>query len=341
MCEKHFREKDIRCKKLPRDAYPMPVGRLVKQPEESFPQPSTSYQSEEPSSPQLSASFRTSASVVSNVSKNEETISPEVKFTKSSARRTYLKSKICLPLDASVEEVHFLTPTKSKDSTAVRSPTSHILQKLDNIRSPKKRKLQFQEEIEDVSPKKRTRKSVKNVKNTLPRSIDALPPFSKSFTRMQLYHKNRQEWQSDEKNVALSLYYKSPSNYKFMRQKGCILPAPSTLRKWLQKYKFQPGANKTLQRLLKLKAEAMEENERECVLCFDEMAIKQSLEYSKGKDKIEGFEDLGHFGRTDNPATEVLVFCLRGLYSTWKIPISYYFSTEKKKCYFNAQLDTF
>ena len=104
------------------------------------------------------------------------------------------------------------------------------------------------------------------------------------------------------------------------------LPAPSTIRRWLQAYKFGPGENKARQRLLKLKVETMSDKTKECVLCFDEMAIKESLDYSKANDKMEDYEDLGRFGRTSNSATEVLVFCLRGIYSTWKLPISFYFS---------------
>lgn len=59
--------------------------------------------------------------------------------------------------------------------------------------------------------------------------------------------------------------------------------------------------------------------------CVDEMAIKQAIEYSRAKELIEGFEDLGELGRKPMLAKQVLVFLVRGIYGTWKIPMSYFF----------------
>ena len=39
---------------------------------------------------------------------------------------------------------------------------------------------------------------------------------------------------------------------------------------------------------------------------------------------MEGFEDLGHYGRTNKTANCVLVFMARGIYSSWKFPIAYF-----------------
>jgi len=63
-----------------------------------------------------------------------------------------------------------------------------------------------------------------------------------------------------------------------------------------------------------------------CVTVFDEMKIKSFLEYSKYLDMVEGFEDLGHKGRTKKMATQSMVFLVRGLYSTWKLPLAYFLS---------------
>lgn len=58
------------------------------------------------------------------------------------------------------------------------------------------------------------------------------------------------------------------------------------------------------------------------------MKIKTLLEYSKPLDLVEGFEDLGHLGRINKPASQALVFMARGLYSNWKLPIAYFFSVS-------------
>lgn len=41
---------------------------------------------------------------------------------------------------------------------------------------------------------------------------------SKSLVTTQLLHKKRKPWLQNEKNLAISLFYKSPSAYKFMKK---------------------------------------------------------------------------------------------------------------------------
>lgn len=52
----------------------------------------------------------------------------------------------------------------------------------------------------------------------------------------------------------------------------------------------------------------------------------ENLKYSKEMDLVEGYEDLGHLGRTEKTAKYSLVFMIRGLYFTWKLPIAYFLS---------------
>jgi hypothetical protein len=64
--------------------------------------------------------------------------------------------------------------------------------------------------------------------------------------------------------------------------------------------------------------------EKSCTVSFDEMYIKEFLEYSKEFDFVEGFEDLGHYCRTNKSANFVLVFMARIIYSLWNFPIAYF-----------------
>lgn len=61
------------------------------------------------------------------------------------------------------------------------------------------------------------------------------------------------------------------------------------------------------------------------------MAIKQHLDFSKKKHIIQEFEDLGEYDRISVPAKQALILMIRGLYSDWKLPITYYFSENGVK----------
>jgi Transposase protein len=85
---------------------------------------------------------------------------------------------------------------------------------------------------------------------------------------------------------------------------------------------------------IKSKVNAMTNEEKYCVIGFDEMSIKKYLEYSKYLDIVEGYEDFGHLGRTNKLATHTLVFIARGLYAKWKLPIAYFLSASSTKSLF-------
>lgn len=93
------------------------------------------------------------------------------------------------------------------------------------------------------------------------------------------------------------IIYKSPTTYTFLRSKGCILPAPSTIVSWMRNYRQKPGLNKRLLKLAKIKVETMTSKQKECTLLFDEMAIKKFLEYNKYTDVIEGVRRFGRTGQ--------------------------------------------
>jgi len=60
--------------------------------------------------------------------------------------------------------------------------------------------------------------------------------------------------------------------------------------------------------------------EKACTVNFDEMFIKEFLEYSKTYDFIEGFQDLGSYGRPNKSACNALenafsIFRQKGRYN--------------------------
>ncbi|XP_036144606.1 uncharacterized protein LOC114255440 [Monomorium pharaonis] len=72
----------------------------------------------------------------------------------------------------------------------------------------------------------------------------------------------------------------------------------------------------------------MSMKEKVCILMWDEVSIQPKLTYDRRKNIICGFEDWGN-NRTQKFADHALVFMLRGLYSGWKMPISFSFCNKQ------------
>lgn len=149
---------------------------------------------------------------------------------------------------------------------------------------------------------------------------------SKNLVTMQINHKLRKPWSIEEKKLSLSLYYKSPSTYKFMRRNKIILPGESTVRRWLNSISYLTGFSPRYMEQIQLKVSTMSYQEKKCTILLDEVNIMKAIEYNKTLDIIEGYEDLGNLGRTDKIGSHALVIMIRGLYINWKLPFCYFFT---------------
>lgn len=202
------------------------------------------------------------------------------------------------------------------------TPKTNVLKKTASILIKKNQAQRSQ--IGRLRAKTKMHKSLK--------SADFQTEFSKTLAMMQLRKKKtKKEWTNEEKNLCLSLHYKSPATYNFLRQQGLVLAAPSTIRKWLTKSNCLPGLVSDVFKNIQKRFENASIKEKACVLCFDEMSIMSSLEYSKKYDIIEGFEDLGGNRRCNKIAKNCLVFLIRGLYGQWKLPVAYFLSHTNVK----------
>ena len=113
--------------------------------------------------------------------------------------------------------------------------------------------------------------------------------------------------------------------YKKMRDVlSFTLPRSITIIRWFGKIDIWPGICQNLFNALKLKSPYMEDIDRNCILIFDEMAIKKCLDFHPKKQIIEGFEDLGSLDRNSAVDTQVLVFRLHGLFTNWKQPLAFF-----------------
>lgn len=93
-------------------------------------------------------------------------------------------------------------------------------------------------------------------------------------------------------------------------------------------FKFTPGINTCLLQTLSKVVNKMNDKQKDCIIVWDEMSVKEFIEYNQHSDRMEGIVDLGHLGRLLERATEVLVFMVQGIHSKWKFPVSFYFTNQ-------------
>ena len=158
-----------------------------------------------------------------------------------------------------------------------------------------------------------------------------LPTQTASFVKSQLkmhdtVSKQGYRWTLQDKLFGLSVFYHSRKAYSLLR-KLFILPSKATLLKMLQQTNIYPGFNSQVFDALQHKVATLQPVDKQCVLVFDEMAIKTQLVYNKKGDCIEGFENLGSLGHTQYIANHALAFMVRGLASKWKQCIGYFLSS--------------
>jgi hypothetical protein len=90
---------------------------------------------------------------------------------------------------------------------------------------------------------------------------------------------------------------------------------------------MKPGVKEDIINLLQDVCANMSDEDRDCIITWDEMSIKEFLQYDKNKDKLEGVEDFGE-GQGEKSATEALTFMISGIKRSWSFPFSFYFSSS-------------
>ena len=102
------------------------------------------------------------------------------------------------------------------------------------------------------------------------------------FFNMQISHIKKKQWTKEEREFSLSLFYRSPKTYMFLRDhKKFSLPCVSLIRRWVNEIDLEPGSiSPKLQEILSVRAKTLSALERECVLIWDEISIKKWLEYN-------------------------------------------------------------
>ena len=129
--------------------------------------------------------------------------------------------------------------------------------------------------------------------------------------------KNGYRYSNALKAFAIILYHLNSRAYK-MLSKHLLLPCKTTIVKWLN----------TLPNSLSSRVKYMNDNEKLCILSFDEISLKTHLKYCSNKDLLIGLEDYGDGEKTNFLATSAIVFMARDTCGNWKQPLAYFLVNE-------------
>ncbi|KAJ3651190.1 hypothetical protein Zmor_017243 [Zophobas morio] len=171
-------------------------------------------------------------------------------------------------------------------------------------------------------------KQIKNdAKNLNPKAILILD-------QIQNYNKKKPKWSETTIRYCIAWRFCSPRGYEFPRNDFLKLPCKTTLRKY-----FGSENKHLIKERLTSEIKNLNISERVCSLIVDDMAVKESIRYSKAEDRIFGLETLPKVNTiTKKPviANQLLCFIIHGISTKYVTPASYYFhkklsSTELHK----------
>lgn len=183
-----------------------------------------------------------------------------------------------------------------------------------------KRKLEFESPVSSKK-KKITEKDV--IQFCEDHISDGMTNFIKTHLDMSKRSRKGARYSSEYKQFALTVYFLGPKVYKYLATWLC-LPSKSTLYRITKNWEIQPGLNDFMFSVIGSKVSSLPENDRDCILCIDEMSLKRFLFYNRRRDEVVGFHETLS-GKTYQPAKNILVLMARGLRSNWKQPVAYFF----------------
>lgn len=143
--------------------------------------------------------------------------------------------------------------------------------------------------------------------------------------QLRLARKNKmaRRFSFQDKLFALALMKQSPKGYKLL-ENIFALPTKRTLARLSERIVFECGVNESTLIYIKNSTKNWDERKKLCSLVFDEVALTPYLIYNENKDKINGFVEIAG-ERKQKFADHALVFMIRGICSSWRQSIAYYF----------------
>lgn len=106
------------------------------------------------------------------------------------------------------------------------------------------------------------------------------------------------------------------------------MPTVRSLKQWLSNIPMTPGVIPTIIEALEEATRNWRLTDRACKLIFDEMSLKEHLQYDTKHDIVMGFSDNGT-QRTPAVANSALLILVAGISETWIQPVAYTVSRTK------------
>lgn len=223
-----------------------------------------------------------------------------------------------------------MSPTSTQTSASLTSDTPRKMKYRQNIKSLMTENRYLRERIEvlesqlDNALDNVTLEQYMSLTFKFCNSVDTAKCINMQVAQGKKHPKGRR-YTKEFKIECLSIYFAGPRVYKTYLMNKYGLPSPNTLLKEIRAVKIGPGLeNPEFFKLLQKKVSTFQEQNKYCILCFDEMSIKANLFYERNQDYIIGLA-MGEKGENIfKPTLTACVFMLRGVYSKWKQPIAYF-----------------
>ncbi|XP_061707301.1 uncharacterized protein LOC133517862 [Cydia pomonella] len=159
------------------------------------------------------------------------------------------------------------------------------------------------------------------------KNFDLLNKQAQTVLLMQLKqcrnNKMARRFTMKEKLMALMLMKQSPKAYKLL-ETMFALPNKRTLHRLSEKICMKPGVNPQIFSHIRNTVNHWGQQQKLCSIVFDEIALTPYLTYNESNDLIHGFVDVAG-ERKLKFCDNALVFMVRGICSSWRQCISYYF----------------
>lgn len=152
------------------------------------------------------------------------------------------------------------------------------------------------------------------------------------FIKMQMTNCERtphgRRYTPKQKNNCLAMYKHGPKGYRFWEQ-WCILPDERTLGRYSADMLFKSGVDPNVMEAIKNAVKNWPKKYKYCVIIWDEVSLKEHLDYCHSQDFIEGFVDMGEIRKPDF-ATHCLTFMVRGIGSSFKQTVGFFYTNGLK-----------
>ena len=189
-----------------------------------------------------------------------------------------------------------------------------------------RKKLKRRESAIEIIKNNKSKIQINDIENVLSQYLSGTSlNFVLAQIKLSTTSKHGRRWTPKIKSLAINLFHSSPKTYRLFRKIFC-LPSVSTLKRCIRNINLCTGFSNNLVSTFKEKVKKMSKNDRLCMLCFDEMSIKEFVSYNSKHDSIDGLEDFGDC-RSQYVSNHATVFMVRGITCSWKQPVGYFFSS--------------